>query len=85
MTINDLKSRYLGCLPSGYGHWKIKFSYRGQTVETVTNNSLAIDRINFKDECPERKVKGFYTLKQAYEMLYKEAKGAYRNKNTRYL
>lgn len=51
---------------TGYGHWRVSMDYRGKTISTVTNNSIAVDDFNSefgekKDGCNRRKV-GYESL-----------------------
>lgn len=58
--------------PAGYGHNKITVTFRGKEYSTVTNNTLATDRVN--DDKYARD--GRMSCADAYERLFSEIKRA---------
>lgn len=71
MTLNELKSR-VSLEWVGYGQYRVWTIHRGQRYTCISNNTLATDRIKSDDWVPERAVKGYYTLRGAYQALHYE-------------
>lgn len=77
MTLKQLERKFQGCIPTGYGHYKVMFENRGKTYYHTTNNMLAIDRIRDRDYYLPTEKHGEGTYKQALEALWNEVKRNY--------
>ena len=57
---------------NGYCCYEVTITYRGKEYRCTSNNSLAWDRIQIKDETLDRVKKSGYTLSQAHGAFYNE-------------
>jgi hypothetical protein len=62
----EQNQRNLSIMSIGRGHYRIECDYRGKTIYTVTNNTMAID--DFNSEYGE-KMDGRNRMKEGYECL----------------
>ena len=74
MKLDDLWYKYQGKEFVGYGHYKISFVYKGETISCITTNTLAIDRLSEIDIVTPKTITSYYTEKQALQALYNECK-----------
>ncbi len=64
------KTHPITILPAGYGHNKITVTYRGKEYSTITNNTLATDRVNDDKYARDRRM----SCAEAHERLLAEIK-----------
>lgn len=74
MKLKELKERVRVLGSAGYGHKKVEIVYKGKPYTFITANTLATDRLIGEGYISDRKVNGFYTLKEAYKALWEEGK-----------
>ena len=76
ITLSTLKGKFVGIVKTGYGHWRVTFTYRGRNISCTTTNSLAVDAMALHEWERRRGACGYSTCKQGYMTLYDECKRA---------